>query len=297
MVRAFVRFNRKREEEEKKVPPNSVDSYTGTTRRVLHLPISRKMRSNVRRYNSQGTQSRDVGNDLLGAIAPEPDDGHGEAEGGQASLDHVAPRKALDLDPDLLTVDVLDVLLAGGLAGDVAEDLVAGLHPAGGRLLLGGPLAGGGGGGLGQEARGGGGEDGEQRGVEQVRVARGARGEDEGEEEWRRGERGEGAERAGEGVGERGDGLRGRGRGREAQERGEGDGRDGVRDALELGRCQQAAPETETETAGGEEGGTFTARDAHSRSHAAPGPARVQQKLGKEANVPSASRETRSPRT
>ena len=93
----------------------------------------------------------------LHTVAPDADDGHGEADGGDGGLDHLVLDESLDLAADVLAVDFLvQLLVAAGAAlvavGLGAEDLVAGLHAAGGPLVLAGlgesglPLGGGGGG-------------------------------------------------------------------------------------------------------------------------------------------------------
>ena len=164
-----------------------------------------------------GAGSRHIDDGLRSTVSPDAHDGHGETQGGQAGALEEAPGDAVEL-----------------VAVDVAEDLVAGLEVAwgaGGRRLLPGG-AGRGGGRLGQQAGGGGGEDGEERGVDEVGVAGGARGQGEGEEEGRGGEGGEGQDGQAEVGGEGGEGVRAaRGRG-EVGEGGEREGRDGVRDAL-----------------------------------------------------------------
>lgn len=141
--------------------------------------------------------SRDVDDSLGRTVSPQADQGHREAESRQAGPDDVAAREALDLEADLLAVEVLGgVLLAGGLAVDVAEDLVASLHAGAGRRLLGRRGSGAGGRQRRQdEGRGNGGGDGEQRRVQQVRVAGGARRQGEGEEQRRGGEGRQGEDR------------------------------------------------------------------------------------------------------
>lgn len=144
------------------------------------------------RYNNGGRRT----------VSPKPNDGHGKAQGSKTSLGGIATRQTLDVNADVLAVGhLVHVLLAGGLAVHVAEDLVAGLHLCAGgggggaaaRLL--GRSEGGRGRGGAEEARGGVAQGCEQRGVEQVGVAGVSRGEGEGEGKGGDGEGGEGEQR------------------------------------------------------------------------------------------------------
>lgn len=182
---------------------------------------------------------RDVDDGLRSTVAPDADNGHGEAESRQGGPGKVAPGQTLDAGADLFAIDVVEVLLAGGFAVSVAEDFVAGLHTGarGGRRA--GRRGGGGGGrggprrgGLGHQNGGDGGEGGEEGRVEEVGVAGVSGREDEAKEEGGRGERGEGQDGRLEGRREGGEAVRGRGGGREAEEGGEREVGDGVGDAL-----------------------------------------------------------------
>lgn len=95
---------------------------------------------------------------LLDAVAPDADNSHGKADGGDGGLHDLVLDEGLDLAAHLLTVDVLLELVAAVVAAGalvavrVAEDLVARLHAPGGALVLAGlsergpPLLSGGGG-------------------------------------------------------------------------------------------------------------------------------------------------------
>lgn len=189
-------------------------------------------------------------NDHRGTISPEANHGHGKAKRGKARLDSVRAREALDMDTNVFTIDgFVDILFACGLAVDVAEDFIASLHAARARrrcacrrliLAVGWTRSGGGGGGGGsnkasgaeEEARGGGAQNGEQRGVDEVRVAGARRGKSVGEGEGRGGERRQRDERRLQRGGEVGEGGAGGGGGGELEERGEGEARDGIGDTL-----------------------------------------------------------------
>lgn len=134
---------------------------------------------------------RHIDNGLRCTVAPDTNNSHDEAQRRERRPSDVASRKGLDLGSHLLAVDVVNVLLASGLAVAVAEDLVTGFHLGAGRLSR---CSGSGLSGRGGWEKGGsnGGEGGEESRVEKVGMSGGARGEEEADEEGCRGERGEG---------------------------------------------------------------------------------------------------------
>lgn len=150
-----------------------------------------------------------VDDGLGGTVSPDADDGQGKSQGREGGPGDIAPSQALDAGANFLAVDILNLLLACGLAVGIAEDLVARLHSGTRRGLGCGRRGDGSGSWLGHEARGDGGEGDEDRGIEEVGMAGGARGENEAEEEGRRGERGEGEDGRLEGLGEGGEAVRG----------------------------------------------------------------------------------------
>ncbi|KAI9171446.1 ankyrin repeat [Paramyrothecium foliicola] len=165
----------------------------------------------------QRVKSRRLGNEngsLGSAVSPDANHGHGKAKCGKAGPNEVTASCAVEFDPDLLAVELFHFLLAGGLlAVNVAEDLVAGLHGtrASRRGLLGLLLGRGAGRGLRKKAGCGDGEDGEQRCVDEVRVASRAGREEVGDEQRGRGERREGENRSLERGAQVGEGVGGRG--------------------------------------------------------------------------------------
>ncbi len=171
----------------------------------------------------------------LHAVAPDANNRHGEADTGDGGLHQLVLHKGLDLAADLLAVDLLlvQLLAASGtlVAVRVAEDLVAGLHPSRGSLVLpglsrsGSPLGGR------RQARCGRSEDvrgdearqtsaeAEERGVQEVRMPESAGGEGEGKEECRSGHTGHGVEVSGRRRGEGTESLGGSRCGGELEER------------------------------------------------------------------------------
>lgn len=134
---------------------------------------------------------RHIDNSLGCAITPDANNSHDEAQGRERRPGDVASRKGLDFGSHLLAVDVVNVLLASGLAVAITENFVASFHLGAGRLSRcgGSDLSGRGGW---EKGGSNGGECGEEGRIEKVGVAGGARGEEEADEEGRRGERGEG---------------------------------------------------------------------------------------------------------